>query len=270
MSISVRKESKEARVKRSKRKIVVIGGSGVAGVHLVEALRRAAGVDALSVSRHSGVDVTTGVGLDKFLSGVQRVVDVSSTESPDEGISRTFFVASAKHLQRAAERAGVERLFVLSIVGVDQLSHGYAAAKFEQERTIRSGAVPAFVVRSTQFYELVQRIRNWGLRDGIWWVQDQLVQPVAVAAVVSVLAELVLTESPPAAISEVAGPQREQLVDMARRWAARRGERVEVRGIPDDSPDGRAFKSGALLPGHGATITGPTFQQWLDEGERGP
>jgi hypothetical protein len=68
----------------------------------------------------------------------------------------------------------------------------------------------------------------------------------------------------------VAGPQQEQLVDMATRLAARRGGPVEVRAAPDDSPDSRAVAGGALLPGPDATIVGPTFDGWLAAGEREP
>jgi uncharacterized protein YbjT (DUF2867 family) len=104
----------------------------------------------------------------------------------------------------------------------------------------------------------------------VWWVPELLLQPVAVAAMARVLADLVLTEQPPAAVVEVAGPRQEQLVDMAVRLVARRGDPVPVKGIPDDSADGRAQAGGALLPGPNATIAGPTFQQWLDAGEREP
>ena len=109
-------------------KVVVLGGAGVAGRHVVEALRRK-GADAVPASRRNGVDLATGAGLREALAGAQRVIDVSSDASPDEATARAFFTASARHLQREAERAGVERLVVVSIVGVDRLSGGYGAAK---------------------------------------------------------------------------------------------------------------------------------------------
>ena len=249
-------------------RVIVLGGSGIAGRHVVEALRRQ-GAEAIPASRRSGVDLTTGKGLREALSGAQRVLDVSSDASPDEATARAFFTASATHLQREAARAGVERIIVLSIVGVDKLSGGYGAAKLAQERAIRSGTVPAVVVRSTQFFELLYRFREWGPKDGVWWVPEQWVQPVAVAAMARVLADLTLANLPTGMV-EVAGPQREHLVDMAKRWAARQGEALDVRELPDDSADGRATRNGALLPGPDARITGPTFQQWLDAGERDP
>ena len=87
-------------------RLVVIGGTGVAGRHVVEALRKA-GADAVAASRSSGVDVTTGEGLDEALAGARRVIDLSTGPSPDEAEAREFFLASARNLQAAAERAGV-------------------------------------------------------------------------------------------------------------------------------------------------------------------
>src|SRR5439155_7468073 len=109
---------------------------------VVEALRKA-GADAVAASRSSGVDVTTGEGLDEALAGARRVIDLSTGPSPDEAEAREFFLASAHNLQAAAERAGVETLAVLSIVGV------------AQEHALQSGKVPAVVFRSTQFFELL-------------------------------------------------------------------------------------------------------------------
>lgn len=246
--------------------VAVIGGTGTAGRHVVGALR-ALGANAVAVSRRDGVDVTTGAGLHETLAGVRGVVDVSNAASNDEAEARAFFTASAQHLQRAAERAGVERLVVLSIVGADRASGGYLAAKLDHERTAQAGSVPTSVLRATQFHEFVSQIRdNWGLQNGVWWVPDWQVQPVAAAAMGRVLAELALAEDPPT-LSEVAGPQQERLIDMAMSLAAHRGDGVPVKALPDDTPDGRLYAAGGLLPGPGATLTGPTFQDWLNSQE---
>lgn len=251
-------------------KVAVVGGTGLAGRHVVEALR-AAGADAVPLSRRTGVDVATGAGLHEALSGVRRVVDVSNGGTNDETEARAFFTAAGHSLQQAATRAGVERLVVLSIVGVDRASAGYLAAKVAHERAAQDGTVPTAVLRATQFHEFVGQIRDqWGVQDGVWWVPDWQVQPVAVAAMARVLADLALAEDTPAAVGEVAGPQPERLVDMAARLAAHRSDPVAVKAAPDDSPDGQVFAGGGLLPAADATIAGPTFQTWLDAGEREP
>jgi hypothetical protein len=46
---------------------------------------------------------------------------------------------------------------------------------------------------------------------------------------------------------------------------ARRGGPARIEGVTDASdPDGAVYQSGALLPGPGATLAGPTFEEWLD------
>lgn len=156
----------------SNTKVAVVGGTGLAGRHVVEALR-AAGADAQPLSRSTGFDVETGAGLDEALSGVQRIVDVSNAGTNAEDEARAFFAAAGHNLQRAAARAGVARLVVLSIVGADRASAGYLAAKLAHERAAEDGAVPTAVLRATQFHEFVGQIRGqWGLQDGVWWVPD--------------------------------------------------------------------------------------------------
>jgi hypothetical protein len=67
-------------------------------------------------------------------------------------------------------------------------------------------------------------------------------------------------------ILEIAGPREERLVEMASLLAARRGDaaRVEEASDPAD-PAQTVYASGALLPGPGATLAGPTFEAWLDQ-----
>jgi uncharacterized protein YbjT (DUF2867 family) len=205
--------------------------------------------------------VTTGAGLEEALAGVLRIVDATNAGTADEAAATAFFTAAAEHLQEAGARAGAE----LSIVGVDRLSTGYFAAKLRHEQAAQSGEVPVAVLRATQFHEFAGQILMWGRAGDLSRVPEMLVQPIAVASVATVLAHLALADGPPASVSEVAGPHVEQLVDMAARLAERRDDPVKVEGVADPSPDGQAIAAGALLPGPGAAIIGPTFQEWLDQ-----
>jgi hypothetical protein len=68
-------------------------------------------------------------------------------------------------------------------------------------------------------------------------------------------------------IPEIAGPRAETLVDVATLLAERSGEAVRIEGVSDPAdPDAALYESGGLLPGPGATLAGPTFEEWL-EGE---
>ncbi len=250
-------------------KIAIVGGTGLVGRHLVEILR-AAGTEPVPISRRGGVDVTTGVGLDEALSGVHRVIDVTNSPTTQQGPATAFFTAAAQQLQRAGHQAGVARLVVLSIVGIDRLSGSYWAAKREHERAAQSGPVAAVVLRCTQFHEFAGQVLDWGRHATTSRVQEMLVQPVAVVTAARVLADMALAPELPPPGSEVAGPRVERLVDMAARLAARRADPVHVEGFREDSSDGEAVAAGALLPSPHAVLTGPTFQQWLDAGEQAP
>lgn len=44
----------------------------------------------------------------------------------------------------------------------------------------------------------------------------------------------------------------------------RRGDQLRIEGFSDpDDPNAEVWESGALLPGPGATLAGPTFEEWL-------
>ena len=72
------------------------------------------------------------------------------------------------------------------------------------------------------------------------------------------------------ATTDVGGPLVEELVDLATKLAGRRGEPRTVEGYRDDTPRAELLATGALLPGRGARLMGPTFSEWLDAGERLP
>ena len=68
---------------------------------------------------------------------------------------------------------------------------------------------------------------------------------------------------------EIAGPRAETLVDVATLLAARRGESVRIEGVSDPAdPDGEAYMNGGLLPGPDATLAGPSYEEWLENGAR--
>ena len=58
-------------------KVAVVGGTGVVGRHVVTALK-SAGHDPAVLTRSTGVDVATGMGLDDAVAGCQTIIDVSS------------------------------------------------------------------------------------------------------------------------------------------------------------------------------------------------
>jgi uncharacterized protein YbjT (DUF2867 family) len=251
------------------RKIAVAGATGRLGRHIVDVLR-AQGHDVVPISRSLGVDVITGEGLAEALTGVERIIDAATQPSPEEDAATAFFTASAHNLQELGEKAGVQRIVLVSIVGVDQSTGGYYAAKLAQEQAMLAGPIPVRILRATQFHEFVPEIVEWGRQGDVIYVPKMRTQLVAARSVAEALAGMVdgsgaVPGADDAPIAEVGGPREERLVEMARLLLSRRGDtsRIEEVSNPDD-PHHELYENGGLLPGPDATLAGPTFEEWLD------
>ncbi len=247
-------------------RIAVAGATGRIGTLTIAALE-AAGHQPVPVSRATGADAYTGAGLDAALRGADAVIDAINNSSQNEAEIVDFFGTTTANLQAAEERAGVRHHVLLSIVGVD---HGqkvpHYAGKREQERLVTRGSVPWSIVRATQFHDFAAMVAEWTARDGVATIAPLLVQPIALGDVADVLAE-VAAGPPLRAVIDIAGPQTQDLVDMARRTFAVRGQDITLvptwRGV-----FGLDMAGEALLPGEGARLTPTTFEDWLAAGAR--
>ena len=245
-------------------KIAVAGATGRLGRHLVDSLE-ARGHEVVAMARSTGVDLITGEGLAGALDGVEAVIDAATGPSPDEEEAKRFFTTAARNLHEAAVGAGVQRLVVVSIVGIDRLGSGYNAGKVVQERLTLDGPIPARILRATQFHEFVGEIVDWGRQGDVSYVPKMRTQLVAARTVAEALAELVM-EPAPGPTLEIAGPREESMVEAARLLMARRGDPVRIEGVTWDE----RYEAGAALPGPDATLAGPTFEEWLDERSPAP
>ncbi len=249
------------------KRIAVAGATGRVGHHVVEVLAER-GHDVVPMSRTHGVDVVTGEGLAEALAGVECIVDTATGPSPEQQAATEFFTTAAKNLQGAGQRAGVQRIVVVSIINTDRLKSGYSVAKVAHERATLSGAIPARVLRAAQFHEFVEQLVQWGTQGDVAYVPKMRTQLVAARTVAEALAELAVdSDSAPGPTLEVAGPREENLVEMAKLFVDRRGNSLRVEAV-SDPVDGDANESGVLLPGPHAKLGGPTFAEWLDSVSR--
>ncbi len=109
-------------------------------------------------------------------------------------------------------------------------------------------------------------VASWTEHDGAATIAPLLVQPIAPADIADVLAE-VATGEPQGRYADVAGPEPQDLVDMARRTNEARGHRVRL--VPSWSGIFDATMAGdVLLPDDGARIAPTTFDEWLAAGAR--
>jgi uncharacterized protein YbjT (DUF2867 family) len=242
-------------------KIAVAGATGRIGRLTTAALERA-GHQTVPISRRAGVDAYTGTGLDAALQGTDAVIDATNTSLSDEAEIVDFFGTITGNLLAAGEQAGVRHHVLLSIVGLD---HGqrvvHYAGKREQERLVTGGPVPWTIVRVTQFHDFAAMVAGWTEQDGVATIAPLLVQPIAQADVAAVLAETAVAE-PLRTKLDVAGPETQDLVDMARRTFAVRGQ--DIRLVPTwRGVFGLDMAGEVLLPGEGARLTPTTFDDWL-------
>jgi uncharacterized protein YbjT (DUF2867 family) len=243
-------------------RVAVTGATGRLGRPLVEVLE-GQGHEVVPIARSKGVDVITGEGLAEALEGVEAIVDAATSPSPDEQEATSFFTRSARNLREAGAEAGVKRIVLVSIIGIDRFKTGYNAAKLAQEQAALDGSIPTRILRAAQFHEFVEQLLDWGRQGDVAYVAAMQTQVVAARTVAEELAELVADSEPTGPTLEIAGPRAERLVDLARLVVAHNGDSLQVVETNEFFPEGDLYDSGAALPGPDAKLAGPTFEEWL-------
>ncbi|KWX69150.1 SDR family oxidoreductase [Mycobacterium sp. NAZ190054] len=248
-------------------RIAVAGATGNIGARTAAVLKRG-GHTVVGISRSLGVDLLTGDGLDAALEGVDAVVDAISSPPISQDETLAYFGTTTRNLLDAEHRAGVRHHVLLSIVGIHRTQGGtdHYTGKREQERLVQEGPVPWTIVPATQFHDFAGLAVGWTEHDGAATIAPLLVQPVAPDDIAAVLAEIA-TGAPQGRYVDVAGPDTQDLVDMARRTNDVHGRTVKL--VPTWSgPLGEELAGNVLLPGADARICPTTFEQWLAAGAR--
>ena len=243
-------------------RIVVIGGSGLVGARLVEALRQR-GHDVLSASRRSGVNAFTGEGLSTVMAGARVVIDVINSPSFADEAALDFFSTATRNLLTAGNAAHVKHHIALSIVGTDRLlASGYFRAKMAQEELIKRSPIPHTILRSTQFFDFLPRIAEPDADRNAVRVSSAWIQPLAAEEVAAALADI--TTAPPRnGMIEHAGPERFRLDDIVRRVMEATHDRRELISDSLARYFGAQLSEDSLIPDEGAIIGVTRFDHWL-------
>ncbi|TYB57472.1 NAD(P)H-binding protein [Nonomuraea sp. PA05] len=245
-------------------RIAVAGATGRLGRHVVDVLTEREH-QVVPMSRAIGVDVITAEGLAEALTEVEVIIDVASWHASEEEAAREFFRTSARNLHEYGQNAGVTRIAMASIIGVDKATAGFLAAKKTHEEALLSGPLPVRILRAAQFHEFVGQLLDWQQGD-VAYIPALPTQLVACRAVAEELVDLALDPAEPAPgtpVPEIAGPRKETLAEAAALLGARRG--VKVVGVDGSGmPDADIAAEGGFLPGPHAKLAGPAFQEWLD------
>ncbi|WP_280384867.1 SDR family oxidoreductase [Nocardia wallacei] len=244
-------------------RVAVLGASGRIGREVVDVLKNQ-GHDVVEATRAAGVDAYAGTGLAQVLEGAQVVVDAINASTTETEAVTDYFRTIGRNVQQAAAAAGVQRIVLVSIIGIDNFTAGHFAGKVAHERAYQEGPVPVRVLRAAQFHEFTEMMLEWTTQGDTASVPRMQTQLVAARTVAEKLADMVVEQGGADRI-EIAGPQELNLAAATARLAERRGAPAQVQEVVvEEDPNHELQATGALLPGPGAIIAGPTFDEWLD------
>lgn len=247
-------------------KILVIGGNGLIGSKVVKNLRQL-GYDVVAGSPRTGINTVTGEGLADALNGTHVVIDASNAPSFDDQAVLDFFETSGRHLLAAEARAGVRHHIALSIVGTDRmLGSGYFRAKMAQENLIKASGIPYTIVRSTQFFEFLDGIAQYGTVDNEVRLTTAQLQPIAADDIAMIVSDTALAH-PLNATIDAAGPEKFRLASLMQTYLAKCNDPRTV--IADDEAGyfGMPIGDQSLTPDGNARLGTTRFDAWFTKSQ---
>ena len=276
-------------------KVVVVGGTGVIGSHIVE-LIRAHGhpgrgdvergvldandeadlqfwpngvcsdwIGVAAAAPATGVNTVTGEGLADALKGASVTFDVTNSPSWEDAAVLKFFETSTRNLLDYEAAEGVRHHVALSVVGTERLlASGFFRAKLAQENLIKASSISYSIVRATQFFEFVKKVADLSTEGNKVRLPPVLFQPMAADDVASALAGIAM-RSPVNGTVEIGGPDQFRLDELVRRDLAARKDPREVISDPHARYYGIQVSERTLVPNDGARLGETRFEDWLNQ-----
>ena len=250
--------------------VLVTGGTGTLGRHVVTLLRRS-GHRARIFSRHprGHVDVVqgdlrTGAGVDKALQGMDAVIH-AATGARESLTPNSTDVKGTRLLLERARAAKVTHFVYPSIVGIDAVAYPYYRTKLRAEALVKDGQVPWSILRATQFHDLMEvflriasRVPGVTLVPFDWKFQPVDAQEVAQRIVTAVLGE------PTGMLDDFGGPETRDMKSLAASWLKARHAHRRLVNLTLPMKFSRQWAEGKLLtPDHRDGKI--TFEQYLEE-----
>jgi uncharacterized protein YbjT (DUF2867 family) len=234
--------------------ILVTGGTGTLGSHVVPRLREA-GHEMRVLSRKShehedGVEYVTGdllkgQGIEPAVAGVETILHLAGGPKGDDEATR--------NLMRAASRAGARHVVHISVIGADRVPLGYFRSKLAAERAVADSGIPWTTLRAAQFHDAMLTVVRGMSKLPVVPVPGGLrFQPVDPGEVAARLAELTL--------GEPAG----RVPDLIRGYLKARDKRRLMVPIRLPGKAGRAYRAGENLS-LDAVVGQRTWEDFLAE-----
>lgn len=245
-------------------KILIIGGTGLIGSKVVANLRQL-GYEVLAGSPSTGINAMTGEGLADAVKGAQVVIDLSNSPSFEDKAVLDFFETSGRNLLAAEQAAGVKHHIALSVVGTERmLASGYFRAKMAQENLIKASKLPYTIVRSTQFFEFLGGIAQYGTVGNEIRLSPAHVQPISSDDIAAIVSDTALAQ-PLNGTFDAAGPEKIGLADLMQRYLSALGDRRFVVPDPNAAYYGARINDRSLTPTGAARIGATGLAAWLSK-----
>jgi len=249
-------------------KVLVTGGTGTLGRHVVQRLRQSGHhVRILSRKQHAEVntvlgDLKTGTGLEVAVAGCHAIIH-AATGFRQSLSSRATDVDGTRRLLEVARREDIKHLVYVSIVGIEGVDFPYYRTKVAAEALVREGNIPWTILRATQFHDLMEvYLGAFTLLPGLAFIPfDWQFQPVDASEVAQRLAAVVLAQ-PSGTHEDFGGPQVRDFKSIAQAWLSARKLKRRMANLRLPFKFSRQFAEGGLLAGghRQGTIT---FERWL-------
>lgn len=252
--------------------ILVTGGTGTLGRRVVRRLRDAGcGVRVLtrrSREAEDGIefvtgDLATGEGIELAVDGAETIVHCAGSPKGDED--------KARHLVRAASRAGAAHLVYISVVGadripiggrVDRAMFGYFGSKLAAERIVADSGLPFTTLRATQFHDLILTVAQQMAKLPVMPAPAGFrVQPVDTDEVAARLVDLTLGE-PAGLVPDMGGPRVYGAADLLRGYLRAHQRRRLIVPVWLPGKAARVFRAGANLASEQA-VGHRTWEEFL-------
>ncbi|MFG2244706.1 SDR family oxidoreductase [Spirillospora sp. NPDC048823] len=246
--------------------ILVTGGTGTLGRHVVPLLREA-GRDVRVLSRRGrepadGVEYVTGdllknEGIEEAIGGAGIVVHLAGGAKGDD--------EAARNLVRAAARADVKHLVFISVIGSDRVPLSWLRTQSDAEQAVIDSGVPWTILRAAQFHDLVLKaVQSMAKFPVVPNPGGLRFQPVDARDVAARIAGLALGE-PAGRVPDLAGPKVYGMDELVRGYLGARGRRRPMVPVRIPGKAGRAYRAGDNLALDGADHGTRTWEDFLDE-----
>jgi uncharacterized protein YbjT (DUF2867 family) len=252
--------------------ILVTGGTGTVGRHVVRRLREA-NSDVRVLTRRSrpdeeGIQFVTGDlvkahGVGTAMHGVETIVHCAGGPRED--------VQAAQSLVRAArELARPPHIVNISVVGaervpmtgpIDRAMFGYFRMKRAAELVVERSGLPWTTLRATQFHDLILLVASKLAKlPAMPSPAGFRFQPIEAHEVGARMVELALGE-PAGLVSELGGPSVYDAADLFRGYLRAARRRRPIVAVPIPGAAARAIRGGANLTSE--TMGRRTWEEFL-------